>query len=483
MHKVAQGLEVDCRTESLPRAAVFSCLLLLGLLYALFFHSYRAYEIDNPWYLSFSRNLWVLHSGRDTFLNGVFPDGMGGTEVFGRIPALLQGLALNPLGWMPIPSMLLSTAVVLAGLGIWYAFLRDSGFAPRPALACVLALGLSEPFVGMAERFRYEPYSFLLLALALWMAGKGWAWQALTFSLLAFETEPAAGMVFLSVSLFLLRSPVPRRRVMLGCGIAGLLFAGMYAVLHPHVLAVLRSTDWHRGSSQRESGGFLRAYFLQRKRHWAELLLFTGCAAVFIKHLRQAPSIVLRMAEIVLLVSFCSLAMRWPTPAYMVFWYPAALVVALWSFSRYTRFAWALPLVMASLMLPQYAALVWINRGEGYRPADLQLVRQAIARSEIQADLDQKRTRIMGDYSLWFAHPEGYRALARTTMTSLDEEDLFLCFDQPLRPPAMVDPIVRYCSDVRQRTNVRDLTSLSVRGHLLHVLEAVHPGSARGTTD
>lgn len=473
------------------RFPLYGWLLLLGIFYAVLFQRYRAYEIDNPWYLSFSRNFWVHRFGKDFFLNGIFPDGMGGTDVFGRIPALIQGALLNPADWMPVPAMLLSTAVVLCGLWMWYLFLYSSGFSKERSVACVLALGISEPFVGMADRFRYEPYAFLLLATTFWLISKGHTRPALILSLLALEIEPAAGMVFLSVCLLLNRSGTSWRRLFADLGIAGFCFLAIYGILHPHLFATLRTTDWHRGAAQREEGGFLHAYFVDRKRHLLELALLASCAIFYARHFRQAPLIVVRMAEIVCLVSLCSFAMRWPTPAYMIFWYPPAFVVVSWCLATAGWPAWGLPLLMAGFMLPQYAALVWINREEGYRPADLKAVHAAILLQEQRAGLDDQTTQIMGDYSLWFAHPEHYRGLARTTMRFLDQEDLFLCFDQPLRQPEMVDPIVRYCGDVRQNVRVRELGKLEVRGHLLHILAAEpfnqriiqHPDSPAAVTN
>lgn len=444
-------------------------------MYVLLFGRYRAYEIDNPWYLSFSRNSWVDNFHGDAFLNGIFPDGMGGTAVFGRGPALVQGAVLNPLGWSPFAAMLFSTLVVLAGLTFWYKFLMQSGLSTPQSHACILALGLSETFVGMANRFRYEPYSFLMMALAFWLASCRRPWLALVVSLLALEVQPAAGMVFLSLSLFLLRSKWPVRTLIPGFVLAAIVFALMYGILHPHIVETLRATDWRRGADQREAGGFLRSYFIDRQRHLIELILFSACAVALVWRYKQAPIFVRQMSEVSLLVSACSFLMRWPTPAYMVFWYPAALVVAVWCLSLTRLKPWALPAIMALIMLPQYGVVAWINRDDGYSASDIARVKQTILNAERDAGLDDTRTQIMGDYSLWFAHPARYRALARTTLGSLPGQDLFLCFNQPLRPWAMVDPLVRYCADVETTIPTREVNRLMVRGHLLRFLLPFKP--------
>jgi hypothetical protein len=456
--------------ERAPNLILGVCLTLLGLLYAVLYRRFRAYEIDNPWYLSFSRNFWVNHFSGDSFLNGVFPDGMGGTAVFGRGPALVQGAALNPFGWQPGPALLLSTLVVLAGLTLWYAFLRRSGLSAERSCSSVLALGMLEPFVNMADRFRYEPYAFLLMAGAFWLASMRRPWMALVVALLVLETEPAAGMVFLALGLFRLRSGYKGQTLVIGSGVAVACFVLVYGSLHPDIVGIFRGTDWHRGSAQKEAGGFLRAYFIDRRRHLVELGLLAGCAMVLVRRYRETPVFVRRMTEIVLLLSACSFAMRWPTPAYMVFCYPALLVVAGWCLAAKGWSPWILPGVVMFIMLPQYGALVWINRHEGYRAEDLERVRVAIRESEQIAGLDDPRVKIMGDYSLWFAHPAGYQALGRTTLGEIREKNLFLCFDGPLRPSAMVDPIARYCGDLYRQTTAVEVNHLIVRGHLLRIL-------------
>ena len=452
----------------------FLVLVLLGVLYCSLYNSYRAYEIDNPWYLSFSYNFHINHITKDLFLNGIFPDGMGGTPVFGRLAALLQASILSHAGWMPFPAMFFSTALVLAGLFFWSRFLTQEGLSQKQSAAIILALGLTEPFVGMAERFRFEPFSFLLMALAFWLASlRGRQFTLLTCSLclglLALETEPAALLIFPGLLLYQLRSrqaePV---KVLYAATLAVLFFAMVYAYLHPDILTILQQTNWHRGNTQRQAGGFLRAYFLDRKRHLPELALILFAAWAYLSKRKQAPPLVRRMAEITGFTCVFSFLMNWPTPAYMIFFFPFFMVVAHWVL--HSRPVWLLPAITMLLMLPQYAALAVINYHQGWRSDDIRQVAQAIQHSERLAGLDDSKIQIMGDYSLWFAHPQHYRALSRTTSGLVSGEQLFLCFDLPLRPLAMVDPIALYCPDLKAQIAVRELEKIEVRGHRLLLL-------------
>lgn len=446
------------------------CLMGLAVFYIALFGRYRAYEIDNPWYLSFSRSYWVDHFTGDRFLNGVFPDGMGGTAVFGRMAALLQGIALQPFEWRPEPALMFSVIFVLFGLALWYRFLRRSGWNVLSSSASIVALGLTEPFVGMANRFRYEPLTFVLFSAAFLLVAERRPTLAIIVGSLAVETQPGAAVVILSVLLFLARADKRPGKLLLPALLGAIVFTIYYFLLHPDIVSILQATNWHRGSAQREVGGFLRAYFLERKRHLPELLFFLGVFLLYFRRRRQAPELVRRMAEITGLICVFSFVMNWPTPAYMIFFFPPALVVAGELIESRWKRAWLLPAVMAILMVPQYSAVAYLNRGEAYRTQDIQAVNDLILRSEQRLGLEDTQTEVMGDYSLWFSHPSHYRALAKTTLEEIPREDLFLCFEGPIRPPAMVDQIVRYCDDVRTRTVVREIDQLMVRGHLLHVL-------------
>jgi hypothetical protein len=460
-------LQIIRCVNSLPWMAGL-CITFLGILYSILFQKYRAYEIDNPWYLSFSRSYWVDRYPGDLFLNGVFPNGMGGTAVFGRLPGIIQGAILSHFDWQPVPAMLISSALVLAGVAVWYKILRQSGMSATKSSASILALGLTEPFVGMADRFRFEPFAFFFLAVALWLAASRRPFLALLIALLALETEPAAVIIFCSVLLFLLRTHQPPASLAWKAALAGICFACFYLFLHADIFQILHHTDWQNGSAQREFGGFLRAYFIQRKRHLPELVLFALVVCVYFKKYAQAPCFVHRMAEVAALVCVFSFVMNWPTTAYMAFFFPPALVVSAWCIETRLKFEWSQPIIVAALMFPQYAAVAYINAHEGYRTSDLAQVAAVIRKSE--ADVGLNDARIMGDYSLWFAHPANYRALASTTLMYISEEDLFLCFDRPIRPSAMVDPIVRYCTDVTDKVRVHEIDRVTVRGHLLHVL-------------
>jgi hypothetical protein len=57
------------------------------LFHAALWGLYRPYNIDDPWFLSFSYGLCHRQSELDLAFGGRFPNGMGGTIAFGKLAA------------------------------------------------------------------------------------------------------------------------------------------------------------------------------------------------------------------------------------------------------------------------------------------------------------------------------------------------------------------------------------------------------------
>src|ERR1700761_1795632 len=79
-----------------PLATIIVALLLFYL--SMFLH-YRPFDIDNPWFLSFSYSSFVEHVYSDQYMNVAFPSGMDGTQFFGKTAAFAQYLVALCAGW------------------------------------------------------------------------------------------------------------------------------------------------------------------------------------------------------------------------------------------------------------------------------------------------------------------------------------------------------------------------------------------------
>ena len=203
------------------------------------FQKYRAYDIDNPWFLSFSYNLSELHIEKDTFAQIPFPFGMDGTSTFGKFAAYVQSAALMIMGWTPRAASFVSIAFTVASLGLWWAALRKWGFSRNLVAGFVLLLGISEPVVSMAEKFRYEFFSFFLLSLALWLGANRHHFLALLVAFLSVETQPIAILIPVIIFSLLISRVTNRRRLVWQACAAAILALAVYLALHPHGISTM----------------------------------------------------------------------------------------------------------------------------------------------------------------------------------------------------------------------------------------------------
>ncbi|SNS23734.1 hypothetical protein SAMN05421770_101115 [Granulicella rosea] len=443
--------------------------MLAGLLtlYLAPFLRYRPYDIDNPWFLSFSYNAWVDHIVDDRFMRMRFPGGMDGTQLFGRLAAALQGLVLAPAGWQQWPAAVLSSVFAVLALGLWQLQLRRLGYTPRYRALFLLAVGLSEPCVSMANKFRYEFLSFALISLGLLLVAYARPVPGLFIAALAAEIEPAAlaGIVAALVLTYSLY-PATRRLILAQCAALGAALL-VYLALHPHVFSLLRGmAPAAGGKGFAFTGGFFASYFLARLRHLPELACFLLAAVVYWRRRQQFASHAL--ALVALALTIFSIAMPHGNPSYMIFLYPALVALALTAFRAEQRAGLAAAAIVL-YTIPQYLYLFHLTQGQGFRARDIQTVHAAVETAAGQLGLNDRDLRIYGDYRLWFAHPQRYVAAAESTMSEAGNANLYLCFDRPPESPELAPRQVLYCPELLRLAPLRPLTTLTVNHQLLRL--------------
>lgn len=372
---------------------------------------------------------------------------------------------------MPRWAMTVSAVSVLLALALWAMALHKLQYSRRFVTTFLLVLGFSEPFVSMATKARYEYFSFLLMSLAIYLAVCGVEFAGLLLAFLAVETQPAAvaAPIVLIVLLSLLRKW--RTRQILQAAVAALAAFGLYTLLHPAAIAQIihggHATGPPPAGANMHRGGFALAYFADRRRHLPELLLFAlGLAACWRK--RNQFQIKWPLWTSVALLCL-SVALIHGNVAYMVFLYPFLVLATLKAFEKRTAMFVAAGMVF--YCAAQYAYLIRMNHGEGWRTSDLHAMSQAIDLAK--ADIHKADPHIYGDYTVWFAHPRYFEAAGFLTQADAAKADIYLCFDRPLMPPGWVSPDTPTCADLKSQTPLIDFSSLMVRNHLLHVM--THP--------
>jgi hypothetical protein len=447
-----------------------------GILFGLFawflfsFQRYRPYEIDNPWFLSFSYDTCIEHIDTDQFLNVHFPGGMDGTMIFGKLAAYLQCAVLSRTGWQQLPAALLSSALVTLGLGFWMLQLRRLGFSVRFLSCFLVTVGLSEPVIAVANKFRYEFLSFALLSLGLLLVAYSRPALGVFVAALAIEVQPF-GLAGLIPVLVLASSECAANgksawRLPARFAVALALAAAVYLALHPHIVTILRNTLVPGASGERFDGGLFRAYFLNRPRHLPEALCFAVAGIVYWRRRRGIRSHYLAFSALAL--TLFSVAMPHGNPAYMIFLYPFLVGMTLIAFDADRR-PWLLAACGVLFAVGQQLVLFHLTRNEGFRAEDIATVSNAIASSERQLAIPDDSLRIYGDYRLWYAHPHFYRSSAQSTAALAADADLYLCFDHAPQPEVLAPVAIFYCPTLNNLLPLRLLESLPVRNDRLYV--------------
>jgi hypothetical protein len=325
----------------------------------------------------------------------------------------------------------------------------------------------------MAEKARYEYFSFFLMSLALWLAVEEMDFISLLVAFLAVETQPAALAIPIAVIVLMaLKGGLTRERIWKIAG-AIAITGSLYFALHPgvflqvmHPVSAIRALTGSAKDPDQSVGGFFTAYFVTRRRHLPELVIFLAALVVCWRQRDHFDSCYPLWSAAALIVF--SILLGRGNVAYIVFLYPFLVLAVLQAFYREGR---TLTLVAITFLytMPQYAYLYWINRNEGWRSSDLHEVEIAIHGAENTLHKTDANTTVYGDYTLWFAHPQRFYAADGNTVTEMGNADVYLCFDQPLMKPGYVAPGGFNCADLKSRVSMVELSSLMLRNHLLHI--------------
>lgn len=448
------------------RVAVLVVLAALFVLYQVLFLHYRPYDVDNPWFLSFSYNHFVDGIGTDQFLCMRFPFGMDGTQFFGRLAADGQAAVAAVFGWQQRPMAMLSSVAVVSGLGLWAWALRRLGYSPPLILTFLIAAGTAEPYVSAANRFRFEPLSFLLTSAGLLLSTFDLMFPGILLAAVAIETQPSALLGLVPVLIFNVARHGLSKRLMTRAATALCLAAAFTLTLHPHLWHLLLSGGSTPGAVPlhlvaADHSGFI-AYFLML-RHLPETLFLALTPWVFLFRGRRLPYKTAWIAWSAVAATGLAILSPHPNVIYTMFFYPLLLLLSLlWLTDR--QLTWVAVACIASATA-QYAYLAHLNRGQGYSGDDIAKVGTMVTAGVRSIGMDDAKVRVFGDYSLWFAHPHNFVAAGDNNVSYAAGADLLLCYRQ--RPPGASQPqFMMDCDDMLKLLPAsRLLSSSTIRGN------------------
>ena len=456
------------------RRPEYLAILLIAIVYVALIGRYRAFDLDDVWFLSFSHSFWVQHIPSDTFMHQPFPEGMGGVVAFGKLAAIIQGIVLNALGWSLASGIVLTIAFATGSLILIAMMCRQLGYSSHFTTCYMVLLGLSEPFVAAAEKTRFEFLALFFLSLALWLASRKSVALAMFVAAMATEVEPVAIVIpFAVMATILIQNRGTRTirwllpRIAFGAACATV----VYFLLHPHIIEVARSARWGAVSDRAFPGGFAVAYFVHYKRHLPDLLLLLAAIGVSLALPSRRHLLTQWPAVGILTICIVSALLRWGNIPYFCFLSPffcLFIMQALYG-ERYWKGIVAVILLM---MLPQYAyrGYYWSTRPADLSQQDQRRVSEAIDRASALIGKPSEQVNLIGNFTLMFAHPSHFTNLDARIMTPamIQDSDLILCFDKPLDPILAADINFEVACPRLDNTS-RMLETMALDGHELQI--------------
>lgn len=447
-------------------------IFFIGLLYVALIGRYRAFDLDSAWFLSFSNAFSNEHINTDTLMLQTFPAGMGGVIAFGKIAAIIQGAVLNIFGWTIVASTMISIVFVVAALVLIADMCRQLGYSSRFTLCFIALLGLTEPFVSTSQKTRYEFLPLFFLSLALWLVARKFITLAAFVAAMATEIEPAAVVIpFAIIIVILIQGRRDRTiqwripRILLGAAAA----LGFYFLLHPNIISVFRSSKWNQIDHGTFPGGFVTEYYFRFRRHLLDLALLLAAIVVAIRSKRHLLTEWPALA--ILTILGVSALLQWGNSVYFSFVSPFICLFIMQSLFSERYWKWIFTAILLATV-PQYAYRYhyWSTRSAGFSQQDQRQVASAIDRAAAQIGKSSAQINIVGNYNLWYAHPDHFVSLDRRIITPaiLHGADMLLCFDKPLDP--VLSPAENYempCSSLGSFT--KPVETMILHGHELQV--------------
>jgi len=328
----------------------------------LFLKDYNPYRMDDAWFASFIYNYYFKGVETDMVFGGDITNGVGGTQLFGKIYAIIYATGLELLGvtWTKSSFYLISTVLLILSSLVWYSILNLLKFNRRHALIFCLSFLYLDIFFSAAHSVRSEVFILLLSSLSLRETlAKNYA-RAVLFTALALETHPVGSVSFfmnlpvlLDQRRWLARHFKRFLRQVIWSLVVSLL---LYVILHYAYL--YRLLELRNIAFDLRDNFLYRYYFVTRYyRHLPELfLILITCYLYF-----RLPHKRLIMVQFLISMLVFSLLLGRGTFSYAVLIYPAVLLFIFYTFIQINRLSWLIVLLL-SLYTPQYLFLFYTSQ-------------------------------------------------------------------------------------------------------------------------
>jgi hypothetical protein len=328
---------------------------------------YNPYRMDDAWFTSFIYNDYVKNIETDTVFGGDITNGVGGTQLFGKIYTFIYGSLIQVFSdWTKQNFYFISTLFVLLSSFVWYKILVSLKIEPRYAIIICLSVLYIDVFFSAAHCVRVEAFILFLLSMSFMLAlAKKYEWS-IFFSLIAVETHPVgAASFFMNIPLIFDKEHRTfifnhLKKIAIRVSLVIIAFGMLYVILHYDYLSriwELRNASAHNSLQD----NFLYRFYFETLyyRHLPELILIVISIYLYIKRgLYKNRAIILHCLISMLIFSLLLGRGRF---SYTVLIYPAFVLFIFYTFISLNRLSLLISLILV-FYTPQYLFLSYKNR-------------------------------------------------------------------------------------------------------------------------
>jgi hypothetical protein len=423
--------------------ALISVVVYYFLLHLIYEKGFK----DDAWSLSFIHNYFVKHLESGFTFGG----GLASIEYFGKSQALIYAPLLSIFGWTKSNVHIISSLLIFLSGAVWYFILTKIGFDKKVVILFSLLIVFCEPFIISGNISRPEATTFFFVSLALLFLVYDIHILAGFFALVAVENHPMGIIsLFLILAIILsnLRFYLNDKKKIIKSLIflsAGIIIGGLYYIfLHYNILSTFKNQI--RGGT--EIGNTIIQYFKYQRGMpffkiypgdkitvfaFLEFLLIFSAIPVFIFALIKGKYKENKFVfyYFILTISASILIPR-NNMFYMLMYYPAFLIVLLFSFKKEIVYKTFFICLFSLFLLKYYDKSINNCRYRDYRTFE----------KNIPSYIPDKRLAILGaSYEYYaFINYKFYAATETDYFNSTDylrknDKELYLIEDNDSRMP------------------------------------------------
>lgn len=172
-------------------------------------HIYTPYRVDDAWFTSFIYNDYVHNIRTDEVFGGNLSNGLGGTQLFGKIYTAVYGSIASIFNnWSKQFLYTITEVLMLLSVLVWGLIARHYHLSNEHVIILCLSMLLSQTFFAFSHSVRPEIFILFFSSLSLLCFIKYKYGLSILFAFIAIETHPIG-----SITIFMILAVLNHQQI------------------------------------------------------------------------------------------------------------------------------------------------------------------------------------------------------------------------------------------------------------------------------